>query len=263
MNKSIWYWWHFLLTIQQVLQYGYAHLLVNDSEQPLGIDKAFLIIRNNNYSDSLTVMYNYVICEKCDFDRLCDPIAAGSNQTVIVNTAYAYDFQIWTNPNMTNPQCEIKAYQFREHGSYQFEVVNTSNIEDICSITQIKESSYYWLPLIIGMSIILTFVLLIQLWHRISKHQRLLRFLPISIQQELINNDDNNSQTNVLTTIGDDVNYDIIRTLNASNELPLFGSTRSNNTIRITKLLPKRLHSLDTFRGLSLMIMILVNYGGK
>jgi hypothetical protein len=59
-------------------------------------------------------------------------------------------------------------------------------------------------------------------------------------------------------------NENMFDTEATNNELPLVGSTRSsNNSIKITKILPKRLRALDTFRGFALMIMIFVNYGGE
>ncbi|CAF2512996.1 unnamed protein product [Rotaria sp. Silwood2] len=262
MKKSFYCLWIFI-TIQEFLQYGQTQSINDDSLDPLSMDQAYLTISNKNYSDSIIFMYNLVICEKCNFELLGDVLPSNSNQTVIINTRYAYDFQLFTETTNKTLQCSIKSHQFLEHGSYLFEIIDIEQNQDFCSIKQIKESSYYWLPIIIGMSIFLIFILLIQLWHPISRSQRFTRFLPNAIQQGLINNDLIVSLPNNPTTIHNDPNDDIIRTLTTGSELPLVGSTRlSNNTIRITKVLPKRLRSLDTFRGFSLMVMIFVNYGG-
>ncbi|CAF3946129.1 unnamed protein product, partial [Rotaria sp. Silwood1] len=263
MKKSYYCLWIFLITIQKFLQYGQTQSINDDSLDPLSMDEAYLTISNKNYSESIIFMYNLVVCEKCNFEFLGDVIPYNSSETVIINTKYAHDFQIFTKSTNKTLQCSIKSHKFFEHGSYLFEIIEIAQNQDICSIKQTKESSYYWLPIIIGMSILLTFILLIQLCHPMSRSRLVTRFLPNVIQQGLINNDLIVSLPNNPTTITNDPNDDIIRTLSTSSELPLVGSTRlSNNTIRITKLLPKRLRSLDTFRGFSLMVMIFVNYGG-
>ena len=92
----------------------------------------------------------------------------------------------------------------------------------------------------------------------------MLSCLPNAVRQGLTNNDFGVSLPRESTAIVNDPSDDIISTLTTANELRLVGSTRlSNNSIRITKVLPKRLRSLDTFRGFSLMVMIFVNYGGN
>ncbi|CAF1105529.1 unnamed protein product [Rotaria sordida] len=263
MKKSFYYLWIFLITIQEFLQYGQTQSINDDSLDPLSMDQAYLTISNKNYSNSITFMYNLIVCEKCNFKMLGDIVPCNSSQTVIINTTYAYDFQLFIESTNKTLQCSIKSYQFLEHGSYLFEIIEIAQNQDFCSIQQTKESSYYWLPIIIGMGIFLIFILFIQLWHRISHSRRFTRFLPNSMQQEIINNDFLTSLPKNPTTIANDPNDDIIRTLTTSSELPLVGSTRiSNNSILITKILPKRLRSLDTFRGFSLMVMIFVNYGG-
>ncbi|CAF1143960.1 unnamed protein product [Adineta steineri] len=246
MYKSIYYLWFFLVSIQ-------TQFIDDDSSDPLGMDEANLTISNTNYPHPIIFTYNVIECERCNFERLNDLIQPNTSYIVKINTVYAYDFRIVNETNET--VCQIKSYKFSEHGSYQF--------ESSCIINQIEESGYYWLPVIIGMSIIFLFIIFTQIWHHISRSPRCARFLPSFTQQELINKDSFIQLPRTPTTIVNDSNDDIIGTLSSSTELRLVGSTRlSNNSVRITKVLPKRLRSLDTFRGLSLMIMIFVNYGG-
>ena len=248
--------WFFLIMI---IQYSQTQLIESDS---LIFDQAFLTISNKNCSESISFMYNLVVCEKCNFVALNNPFPMNTNQTFVINTKHAYDFRL-SATNKTLP-CDIKSYKFAEHGLYLFEIIENEQNETSCSINQTGESSYYWLPLIIGMSIIFLFILIIQLWHHISHCRRFARFHPNSAQQGVINNDFVSSLPRNTNSISTDPNDDIIQTLTASGELPLVGSTKlSNNSIRIGKVLPKRLRSLDTFRGFSLMVMIFVNYGGK
>jgi hypothetical protein len=224
------------------------------------MDQAYLTISNKNYSDTIIFKYNLVVCEKCDFGNLGDPVPENSNQTIIINTTYAHDFYIISN----TLQCHVESYKFSEHGSYLFEVIKINENGISCEINQTKESGYYWLPVMIGMGTIFIFILVIQLWHCISHSPFCSRCLPNSVRQGLMNNDFSISIPRNVTTNVNDSGDDIIKTLEAGSELPLVGSTRlTNNSIRITKVLPKRLRSLDIFRGFSLMVMIFVNYGGN
>ncbi|CAF3119115.1 unnamed protein product [Rotaria socialis] len=263
MMKSFYYLWIYLLTIEEFLQYGQAKLTNDRSIRQLSFDEAYITISNKNYSDPIIFTFNPVVCEKCMFEPLGDSIPNNENQTIIINTKYGYDFQLLAEPTNKTLRCQIKSYLFREHGSYLFEVIETLENQDSCSIEQTQDSSYYWLPIIIGMSIMFGFILLIEIWHRISRSRIVARYLPNAVQQGLINEDFLTSLSNSSATIANDPNDDIIRTLTAARELPLVGSTKlSNSSIRIKKILPKRLRSLDTFRGFSLMVMIFVNYGG-
>ena len=266
MMKSFYGLWIFLIVIQEFLYYGQTELIRNGSEDRLSLDEAYLTISNKNYSDHILFMYNAVVCENCDYEQLNDTFATDKSPIYIINTKYAYDFKIFKISKPTVVQCQINSYQFAEHGSYLFEITQTAK-KDVCSITQTREASYYWIPFISGIIILLFIILFIQLWHHISQNRRFARFLPNAAQQELINSDYLKSLPKSPTTqsnLAADSTDDIINTLRIGSELPLVGSTRlSNNSIRITKVLPKRLRSLDTFRGFSLMVMILVNYGGK
>ena len=96
-----------------------------------------------------------------------------SSQTIIINTIYAHDFYIISETTNKKLKCSVNSYKFSEHGSYVFEVIEVNQNESSCEINQTKESSYYWLPMIIGMGTILIFILFIQFWHCISHSPRL------------------------------------------------------------------------------------------
>ncbi len=263
MYKSFYCLWIFLLTIQEFFPYGQTQFTDDDSLDPLSMDQAYLTISNKNYSDTIIFTYNLVVCEKCDFGNLGDPVLENSNQTIIINTTYAHDFNI-TSSTTNKTLCRVESYKFSEHGSYFFEVIQINENVISCEINQTKESGYYWLPVIIGMGTIFIFILFIQLWHCISHSPYCSRYLPNSIRQGLMNNDFSITIPTNLSTNVNDSGDDILGTLRAGSELPLRGSTGlTNNSIRITKVLPKRLRSLDIFRGFSLMVMIFVNYGGN
>jgi hypothetical protein len=258
MEKKFYSLWILMVII---FRYGQTQFTEDSS---LGMDQAYLTISNKNYSEPIIFKYNLIVCEKCDFEILNDPFPMNTSRTFVINTKYAYDFQLHTTNRNDTLQCRIRSHKFPEHGSYLFEVIETEQNQDSCSIIQTEKSSYYWLPVIIGVSIILAFILFIQVWHHISHSQRFARFASNAAQNGLINDDFVISLPRNTNSISYDTNDDIIKTLTTGSELPLVGSTRlSNNSIRIKTVLPKRLRSLDTFRGFSLMVMILVNYGGK
>ncbi len=272
MMRSLSHLWIFLITIQQFLHYGQTQIIKKMPSDPLGIDEAFLTISNKNYSDSILFMYNVVVCEHCDFDRLADHLRKNTSETLTISTRYPYDFQLFNGIQNRTIQCQIQSYRFSEHGSYVFEVIQVNQNQSSCTINQTKESSYYWLPIILLIIFLCVLVFVIQLFHHVYNSRYVRRILTNADNQRLINNEsDITPQTSPITNrrgpaIIDDQNpNDDIHTVgNSTSELPLVGSTRlSDNSVTIMKVLPKRLRSLDTFRGFSLMVMIFVNYGGK
>ena len=252
----------FYLTI---LHYDQAQSIKNTSFDPLGIDQAYLTISNKNYSDSLLFEYNVIVCEHCGFDQLTDGLLKNSSQTFVIDTRYPYDFQLLSETTKHTLQCQIESYKFSEHGSYVFEIVQTNQNKISCTINQTKESSYYWLPIIIALVILFILIFFIQLWLRIHN----CRYIDGCLRSIAINNESNLAQESNSITDGERTSNianeihsdDFLVTTNSNCELPLITSTDLSNNSR--KALPKRLQSLDTFRGFSLMVMIFVDYGGK
>jgi hypothetical protein len=265
MKKSFYCLWIVLIIIQEFLQYGQTQFIGDDPLGPLDIDQAYLNITNKNYPNLITVKHNLVVCEKCDFESLADSIGESSSHNVKVNTKYTHDFEIFIEPSNTTLSCEVKSYKFSEGGSYLFEIIKTQNNQSSCSINPINEPSsfHYWLPLLIALVIILLFIIFTQVWHCIFA--RFTRLLPNAVQQGFALDDFTISLPRGPTLIANDANDpndDIINALATPSDLISIGSTR-NNPFQIKKVVPKRLRSLDTFRGFSLMVMIFVNYGGK
>src|SRR5690348_6035098 len=108
MKKSFYYIWILLITIQEFLQYGQTQSINDDELDLLTMDQAYLTISNKNYSNSITLMYNLIVCEKCNFENLGDIVLYNSSQTIIINTTYAYDFQIFIESTNKTLQCSIK-----------------------------------------------------------------------------------------------------------------------------------------------------------
>ena len=251
-----------LIVLQSCCQYGQPQITASNESLTLKIDQARLTIKNKNYSDSIVLMFNRVVCEHCDFLPIAAAVPTNNSTTISIDTRFPYDFQLFSTKLNTTLSCQIDSYRFSEHSSYVFEVLAVGQNTSSCSITETGQSSYYWTPIIIGIILMLSFVFLIQAIRRLSNSRYMGRLLTNIGHERLINEDVIVIPPPAPTG---DLRYDdILSALPATSELPLVGSTRlSNNSVRITKVLPKRLRSLDTFRGFSLMVMIFVNYGGK
>jgi hypothetical protein len=242
------------------------------SSDPLGMDEAYLTISNKNYSDPILFLYNVVACEHCDFEILADPVPMDSNETLTIGTQYPYNFQLFVPAKNTTLTCQIESYRFSEHGSYFFEITGINQNGSSCTIQKIGESSYYWTPIIVAIILLCFYIFFIQLCHYIYQSRYFNRILINFGHQGSVNYEPAVAPPSSPLTdrrgpsiiAEDNPNNDNQDLAHSNSELPLVGSTRiSDNSIKITKVLPKRLRSLDTFRGFSLMIMIFVNYGGK
>jgi hypothetical protein len=275
-NYCIWLCITGLAVSQEVFDYSSGRRAgrkskVNSSDplKPLGMDEAYLIIRNTNYSESIMLLGNVVVCEHCDYEEVA-VVPPGSTINRTISTIFAYNFKIQTLPSYKFLQCQVSSYHFSEHGTYLFEIITTSvQGQDACSITQIGEASYYWVPVIVGLLFFVGFVFFVQLWHRLRQSQYFTSLVTSGTNEKLTNNDrlpllpttsTRNSRQKQGTTESDD---DIVNSVAPGTDLILGAAHLSNNTVHMTKVLPKRLRALDTFRGFSLMVMIFVNYGGK
>jgi hypothetical protein len=258
--------------MQLILHYGETQIIGNISLGQLGMDEAYLIVNNKNYSGPISVMYNVVACEHCAFELLTDALEINSSRTLTINTQYPYDFQVFVETMNRTALCQINSYHFSEHGSYYFDIIQTNQDESSCTINLTNKSSYYFVPVICAVLFLCCLVLIIQLCQRFYNSRYIGRILTNIGHERLVNNEaDSTSAISSIVNrrdpslIANEHHQDeIIDAGISNNESSLIGSNRgSNNSIKITKVLPKRLQGLDTFRGFALMVMIFVNYGGK
>ena len=254
--------WSVFILLVSCFQDGETQSTASDQLASLNTDQAYLTIKNKNYSDAIILRFNRVVCEHCDFLPFTDSVPFNTNKKIRVDTRYPYDLQSVGEEHNQTVLCHFESYQFAEHSSYDFEVFQVDRNQTMCSIIETGTRSYFWTPIIVGTLLLLSFIVVIQLARRFYNSRYLGRLLTNIGHERLVNEE-------VLIipppTSSRDIHHDdALDTLPPTSELPLVGSTRlSNNTVRITKMLPKRLRSLDTFRGFSLMVMIFVNYGGK
>lgn len=236
--------------------------------EQLNMDQGFLTLNNTNYPTTIYCKYNLVVCEHCRFERLfSSEFPMNTSQTKMIDTTYPYDIEIHnTSDDVALPICRIKSYSFDEHGSYSLEVSwDYNRSEAICQIIRIKDSGYYWTPVICAILFICCFVLIVQLCHHMYNSQYMGRILTnIGHQRARSTIAEPVIERTPSLIANESVPDDLFGMRTSISELPLVGSTRvSNNSVKISKVLPKRLKALDTFRGFSLMVMIFVNYGGR
>lgn len=266
------FFWNFFITIQLIIQYGQIQAVENISEEILAMDQAFLTISNNNHTDPIIVTYNVVVCEDCEFQKLPYRIPYNTSRTVKIDTPHPYDYRIYAETVNLTLICNIESYGFSEHGAYLLEISQINESEISCTIQLTKDSSYYWIPVICAILYICCLVLMIQLCHHIYNSRYVGRILTNIGHQRIVNNDPDltsspntrRGQSLIANEVHNEDNLPAEPRTSISTNFPLVGSNRpSSNAIRITRVLPKRLRGLDTFRGFALMIMIFVNYGGK
>ncbi|CAF1102127.1 unnamed protein product [Adineta steineri] len=217
------------------------HTIKDDPSDPPSMDEAYLIIHNTNNSNGITLYGNQVECEGCDLKKLM-VVASNRSASRIIDTKYAYDLELRLSSSNSSLLCQFASYRFAENGTYVLSIMQNTSTNIMCSIEQIGTLSYYWTPAILGIITVILYTVLVQLWHHLHCRRHF-----------------NHFYTNIFHSQATDDNLNI-RTLSSLENIQQEAINASNNRTR--RALPKRLRSLDTFRGFSLMVMIFVNYGG-
>lgn len=265
MKNSLWV---LLITMQAFVQYGQTQSVRDNDFVPLSMDQASLIITNEDYPEPIIVEYQLVVCENCSYDILADHIRQNASFLTAVDTRYGHRFQFFIPSSNRTIQCEKNnSYDFREYGNYSLRISGNSSDNSSCQITpQGPEPNAidYWLPVIVGFGTLFIIILIIQIWRCASRRPGYIRCCPKRIQSESIIYDLSVSLPRSPDLVTNDSADDIVGTLLNGNELTLTGTSSRAPIIPKPKpeFTPKRLRSLDAFRGFSLMIMVFVNYGG-
>jgi len=123
------------------------------------MDEAYLIVHNRNYSNDIALFGNKVVCESCNLEKMI-VVKPKRNPTIIINTKYAYNFELHTWPSNISLSCQIVSYKFAEHGTYILGIMEIKQDRCIYSIEQIGNPSYYWIPVIIGILFIVLYIIL-------------------------------------------------------------------------------------------------------
>jgi hypothetical protein len=245
--------------------YHIGQTIEYDLSKPLSLDEAYLIVRNTNDSNNVTLFGNKIVCEGCDLEEMI-AVVSNKNATRIIDTKYAYNLELRSSYNISL-LCQISSYKFAEHGTYVLDILQHTSPTDACSIKQIGKLSYYWTPVIVGIVFVILYTVLVQIWYNMRRSRYCGCFRTDTPHQRLFHDrlgtTSLGSPENIQEKSVNVVNEDVIYATVGASELPSTSSTHvSNNKTDIRRVMPKRLRSLDTFRGFSLMVMIFVNYGG-
>jgi len=169
-------------------------------------------------------------CYKCSFWTIGEDLVNGT--TIPVNTTYPTSWKLFLS-NGTEI-CKAENQQFGQYGVY---ILNT----DSCEVKTDQEPSNAYLPILVAAIVLISLQSLWSLGKILYKSPR--------FRQKIINlwRRNDSERSGLITEDSND-------TVGSTNEeTPLEERPRRKN---------KRVRSLDAFRGLAIVIMIFVNYGG-
>ncbi|KAJ8411089.1 hypothetical protein AAFF_G00181240 [Aldrovandia affinis] len=208
----------------------------------LKMDEATLTI-NNELQREIVVSWLSDHCFQCLFQPLgVVPAGPGPGMTssvdFTVSTQHPLTLQL--NSTAVNLQlCRVN-FHFGEHGNYSLWAKNLNDsAEANCSMVTNKESVNSYLPILVALLVYAGLAILVAIGStimRLDPVRNLMFQIGNTMETERLINSELGSPN---------------RTVESSSDSPIPPNTSIS-----------RLRSLDTFRGLSLVIMVFVNYGG-
>lgn len=205
----------------------------------LQMDQALLLINNELPREKFIVYWRSDQCYQCLYQTLAisDWMARASDVTV-VDTRHAVTLQI--NATSGTELCRLH-YRFREFGNYSLWVkTNHSSAKDVtCEIIINHNPGYTNLPIVIAFFIYVAIFICLYLGSFL---------LRLNVVQNWVCKRINPMETD--------------RLINSELGSPRADLSSQDAHYMTWNTAPQRLRSLDTFRGLSLIIMVFVNYGG-
>lgn len=208
------------------------------------MDEAWMTLNSSVTFDILIYVHNHE-CWKCDMIYY-DTVSAQTTKTIVLNTTYGTDIELRRNIVGFHKEfvlCRLTS-KFKEHSDYWLFYNQSDYDSATCDFTLVND------PMVAEMPILYVGIGIVVLWIIVKV---------IAYFYKSRNRDDKyelQSRTPKLTPPSqkvDDIamNYNFADTHLEPPEAPI--NTHNKR---------QRLHSLDTFRGLSLLLMLFVNYGG-
>ncbi|XP_018335503.1 heparan-alpha-glucosaminide N-acetyltransferase [Agrilus planipennis] len=198
------------------------------SKPELSYDEACLDV-NNFLSQNIEIFGQYAECTKCDFQKLAE-VFPNSTANILVNTKYP----MLTAFKVNNTLNCVSSNLYYEHYRYEWNVTDLNT----CGIKIKVPADNAYLPVLTAMIILFLFGTIwymIKCIYKCTKHLSLVRrYVPWS--------------TEIQTDLGTPRN----------DGMPLVVERLPPPV----KKHPYRVKSIDVFRGLSIILMIFVNYGG-
>ncbi|XP_056441646.1 heparan-alpha-glucosaminide N-acetyltransferase [Gadus chalcogrammus] len=208
----------------------------------LKMDEAFLKV-NNELETKLVVSWMSNHCYQCLYQTLgLVPAGPGPGKSSFVDFIVGTRHGITLQLNNSDPNVELcrVPFSFGEHGNYSLWVKNQSVSAVNCSMVTHSDPVNSYLPILIAFIVLAGLSMLLAIGGAIIKLdvvRGLLHRLSNSMETERLINSELGSPG---------------RLVESSND----------NILPAPSVLSRRLRSLDTFRGMSLVVMVFVNYGG-
>ncbi|CAL8331796.1 unnamed protein product [Merluccius merluccius] len=209
----------------------------------LKMDEAFLTV-NNELEAELVVSWMSNHCYQCLYQTLgLVPAGLGpgmpSSGNFIVGTEHGITLQM-NSTHMNVELCRVE-YSFGEHGNYSLWVKNLNDSSVVnCSIVTHADPVNSYLPILIAFLFFAGLSILLAIGGAIiglDVVRGLLLRVSNSMETERLINSELGSPGRIVETVND-------------------------NILPPPTVISRRLRSLDTFRGISLVVMVFVNYGG-
>lgn len=225
---------------------------------PLDMDQASLNISvDQQFIDRLNVSIQIVECINCSYEILSENLTSKASLSLTLNTKYSYRIRI-EQSNISSCLLSLVPYEYElyllqvENGNQSTNSSSNKNL--ICNLITKRSASHIYVPLIVA-GVLLSVLFLTCIVAQRMKFDEYLK----SIQKRFLNKKPPQESTQ---------SYDLqanppAETINASETNPTI--TRLPPIKKVSSVIvprSKRLLSLDAFRGLTLVAMIFVNYGG-
>ncbi|XP_034387135.1 heparan-alpha-glucosaminide N-acetyltransferase isoform X1 [Cyclopterus lumpus] len=217
--------------------------LSHHKHKALKMDEAILTV-NNELDAEVVVSWVSERCYQCLYQQLGVLPAAPnpgqpSSANYIVSTQHEIRLQL-SSATVNKELCTVP-FHFGEHGNYSLWVKNLNNASVVnCSVVTDAEPVYSYIPILVAFLIFAGLALASAIGTKIlglDVVKGILFRIGSSMETERLINSELGSPGRTVSLVADNI-------------LPPAPSPS------------KRLRSLDTFRGLSLVIMVFVNYGG-
>lgn len=215
-------------------------------------------------SGRLEIEYQYEVCNKCDLIPFKTIELENMTPTLdsTLDSYYSYYFQVyWTSADNSSTAvlCDRFLYsKFGECGVYKFRVDLNAGV---CEIEQIQNPQNSDLYMILAVGLIVVFFSICIFVE--AYHKRIENYLKRNFCRKILDSN-SDEQQNVMVEVNKNSQLQPITEKPSLDDTKTSPATENKAEIK-TSPTPvankKRLRALDTFRGLSLFLMIFVNYG--
>ncbi|XP_069493765.1 heparan-alpha-glucosaminide N-acetyltransferase [Ambystoma mexicanum] len=221
-----------------------THSLFRKKQLQLKIDEALLVLHNELPSTNVAVYWLSDHCYQCSYQVLATVPESEAGQPGIESVAVSSQHALTLQLNDTSDHRELCRihYSFGEFGNYSLTIKSfrNSTMEVTCEMIINNKPINSHLPILIASLVYLGIFIVWRLGYFLVSVDLIRKWLHIKMSSG-----------------------DTERLINSELGSPNRAESMSQGLHSVPLNIPtNRLRSLDTFRGLSLIIMVFVNYGG-